>query len=72
MAYRVPVIESVRLSRCRVSKLRAALALVFILASFVGLLNLAVIWHGALFVLMVPVWGVAVNRALDWARAVNA
>ena len=54
------------------NRIRLLLAVVFILASFVGLLNLAVIWHGAVFVLMVPVWGVAVNRALDWARAVNA
>lgn len=53
-------------------RIRLVLAVVFILASFVGLLNLAVIWHGAVFVVMVPVWGVAVVKSLEWTRAGNA
>lgn len=50
---------------------RARLALV-VLAScggFVFIANLAVIWHGALFVALVPVLAWLSNVGIDWARA---
>lgn len=37
------------------------------ISSFVGLANLATIWHGALFIMLVPVWAWAAWWWYEWA-----
>jgi hypothetical protein len=53
-------------------KARLFVALVAILVSFVALANLAVFWHGALFIALTLPWGVTSVRLFDWARAPRA
>lgn len=36
--------------------------------SLIALCNLAVIWNGALFVMLVPVWAWAAGVWFDWSR----
>ena len=45
----------------------AALAVATVL-SFVAIANTAVIWHGAVFIPLVALWGYGVNVGLDAAR----
>jgi hypothetical protein len=48
---------------------RLLVAFTTILVSFIALANLAVFWHGALFIVLTPPWGMASVRMFDWARS---
>ena len=50
-------------------KARLLVALTAILVSFIALANLAVFWHGTLFIALTPPWGIASVRMFDWARS---
>ena len=47
---------------------RIVAVLVSLIVALVILANLAVFWHGALFIALLPVWSWFGNNALDWAR----
>ena len=51
----------------KVVRIAAALALLFV--GFVMLANLATIWHGALFIALMPVLVWVFNDVLNWALA---
>ena len=48
---------------------RIAAALVLLFVGFVMLANLATIWHGALFIALMPVLVWVFNDVLNWALA---
>lgn len=50
-------------------KARLLIALIGIVVSFLALANLAVFWHGALFIALTLPWGIAAGRMFDWARS---
>lgn len=50
-------------------RMRLALVVLASCGGFVLIANLAVIWHGALFVALVPVLAWLSNVGIDWARA---
>lgn len=53
-----------------IQRLRLLFVIVFSCAAFVGLANLATIWHGALFIVGVPALAWLSSWAIDWARRV--
>lgn len=48
--------------------MRLVAALAVIVGSFIAVCNLAVFWHGALFVAVMLPWGVVAGRVFDWGR----
>lgn len=46
---------------------RVALVLFAAVVVFVLIANTAVVWHGAIFIALLPLWGYVVQRALEWA-----
>lgn len=48
---------------------RLLMWLVATVAVFIGLANLAVLWHGALFIVLMAPYAWAVNKGLGWARS---
>lgn len=49
-------------------KLKLIVFVLLVFSSFVGLANTAVVWHGALFIVLLLPYGWAVNQWFDWAR----
>ena len=47
---------------------RLLAALAAIVMSFVALCNIAVFWHGAIFIAMLLPWAMGANRVFGWGR----